>query len=224
MAAPDGSFCGWRLGWEGPVRFSRLLGQPERVARRPSSMKHVANPETELLERCRDGDVDAFEELDRAHAGKLYGLATRMVGSRGEAEDLLQEIFLLAYRRLDTFKGDAKVSTWLYRIAVNRCLDHLRSRGAKMAQAMTALDEGHAAHGSVDASSSAVHRVDLERAIARLPDGYRAAFVLHDVEGLQHREIAVLLGVSEGTSKSQVHKARLRLRTLLTPALPAVAR
>ena len=136
-------------------------------------MTHVANPETELLERCRDGDVDAFEELYRAHAGKLYGLATRMVGSRGEAEDLLQDIFLLAYRRLDTFKGDAAVSTWLYRIAVNRCLDHLRSRGAKMAQAMTALDEGHAAHGSVDASSSAVHRVDLERAIARLPDGYR---------------------------------------------------
>ncbi len=213
MAAPDGSF-----------RVVRARsGQPKRVARRPSSMTHVANPETELLERCRDGDVDAFEELYRAHAGKLYGLATRMVGSRGEAEDLLQEIFLTAYRRLDTFKGDAAVSTWLYRIAVNRCLDHLRSRGAKMAQAMTALDEGYAAHGSVDRSSSAVDRVDLERAIARLPDGYRAAFVLHDVEGLQHREIAVLLGVSEGTSKSQVHKARLRLRTLLTPALPAAA-
>ncbi len=160
--------------------------------------------------------MDAFEELYRTNAGRLYGLATRMLGSRSEAEDLLQEVFLVAYRRLGTFKGDAALSTWLYRIGVNRCVDHLRSKSAKMADATTAFEEGHAPRNRGDAAAAAVRRIDLERAIARLPDGYRAAFVLHDVEGLQHREVAARLGVSEGTSKSQVHKARLRLRELLT--------
>ncbi len=176
----------------------------------------MASPDTELLERCRSGDMDAFEELYRTNAGRLYGLATRMLGSRVEAEDLLQEVFLVAYRRLGTFKGDAALSTWLYRIGVNRCVDHLRSKSAKMADATTAFEEGHAPRNRGDAAAAAVRRIDLERAIARLPDGYRAAFVLHDVEGLQHREVAARLGVSEGTSKSQVHKARLRLRELLT--------
>ena len=180
-------------------------------------MKNVLSSEAELLERCRDGDMDAFEELYRAHAGRLYGLATRMVGSRVEAEDLLQEIFLLAYRRLGTFKGDAALSTWLYRIAVNRCVDHLRSKGAKMADVTTELADDHPVpRGRTDAASAVVGRIDLERAIASLPEGYRTAFVLHDVEGLEHREIAALLGVSEGTSKSQLHKARLRLRKVLT--------
>ena len=180
-------------------------------------MKKVLSSDAELLERCRRGDMDAFEELYQAHAGRLHGLATRLLGSRVEAEDLLQEIFLLAYRRLETFKGDAALSTWLYRIAVNRCVDHLRSRGAKMADATTELDDNRSVPGErTDAGSAAVGRIDLERAIASLPEGYRAAFVLHDVEGFEHREIAALLGVSEDTSKSQLHKVRLRLRQALT--------
>ena len=138
-----------------------------------------------------------------------------MCGIRADAEDLLQEIFLLAYRKLPEFRGDSSVGTWLYRLAMNRCLDHLKSRHARASGATTTLDE-ETMPSRKQTGDAGINRLDLERAIARLPDGARAAFVLHDVEGFQHQEIAAILGISEGTSKSQVHKARLRLRALLT--------
>jgi RNA polymerase sigma-70 factor (ECF subfamily) len=172
-----------------------------------------------LVERCRRGDLAAFEELYRAHAGRLYSVACRMVGNPADAEDLLQEIFLAAHRKLDSFRGESALGTWLYRLATNLCLDHLRSRAARTNQLTDALDDEPAL---ADASSRGLadrtlSRMDLERALAQLPEGCRAAFVLHDVEGLEHREVAEVLGIAEGTSKSQVHKARLRLRTLLKP-------
>ena len=141
-----------------------------------------------------------------------------MCGTRTDAEDLLQEIFLLAYRKLPEFRGDSSVGTWLYRLAMNRCLDHLKSRQTRSSGATTPLDEATMPSRKV-AGDGGIKRIDLERAIARLPEGARAAFLLHDVEGFQHQEIAAILGVSEGTSKSQVHKARLRLRALLDAAV-----
>jgi RNA polymerase sigma-70 factor, ECF subfamily len=141
-----------------------------------------------------------------------------MCGTRADAEDLLQEIFLLAYRKLPEFRGDSSVGTWLYRLAMNRCLDHLKSRQTRASGATTPLDE-QTMPVSKRGGDGGIKRLDLERAIARLPEGARAAFLLHDVEGFQHQEIAGILGISEGTSKSQVHKARLRLRTLLTASL-----
>ncbi len=140
-----------------------------------------------------------------------------MCGTRADAEDLLQEIFLLAYRKLPEFRGDSAVGTWLYRLAMNRCLDHLKSRQGRAFAATTTLDEETMPCRNV-AGDGGIKRIDLERAIARLPEGARAAFLLHDVEGFQHDEIAAILGISQGTSKSQVHKARLRLRALLTAA------
>ncbi|MGH9408833.1 MAG: RNA polymerase sigma factor [Vicinamibacterales bacterium] len=174
--------------------------------------------ELALVERCRRGELGAFEELYRAHAGRLYGLAYRMLGNQADAEDLLQDIFLSAHRKLDTFRGDAALGTWLYRLAMNQILDHLRSRAARTGSQTDGLDD---ASVLADASSArladrAIDRIDLERAMAELPEGCRAAFVLHDVEGLEHREVADVLGIAEGTSKSQVHKARLRLRKLLS--------
>ena|SRR5688572_21361726 len=141
-----------------------------------------------------------------------------MCGTRADAEDLLQEIFLLAYRKLPEFRGDSTVGTWLYRLAMNRCLDHLKSRQTRLSGATTPLDE-EVMPGPRGIPDTGVSRLDLERAIAKLPQGARAAFVLHDVEGFQHHEIATILGISEGTSKSQLHKARLKLRALLTAAL-----
>ena len=138
-----------------------------------------------------------------------------MCGTRADAEDLLQEIFLLAYRKLPEFRGDSTVGTWLYRLAMNRCLDYLKSRHTRANSATTTLDE-EVMHGPVRISDGGFTRLDLERAITRLPEGARAAFLLHDVEGFQHHEIAAILGITEGTSKSQVHKARLKLRGLLT--------
>lgn len=162
--------------------------------------------------------MPAFEELYRQHSARLFNLAWRMCGTRADAEDLLQEIFLLAYRKLPEFRGDSAVGTWLYRLAMNRCLDHLKSRQTRASGVTTELDE-ETMPGPKLVADGGLRRIDLERAIARLPEGARAAFVLHDVEGFQHHEIATILGISEGTSKSQVHKARLKLRALLTAAL-----
>lgn len=173
--------------------------------------------EVALIERCRRGDLGAFEELYRLHAGRLYSVALRLVGNAADAEDLLQEIFLAAHRKLDTFRGESALGTWLYRLATNLCLDHLRSRSGRSRQVTDALDDeaGLLDTSSVTLAEQTVTRMDLERALARLPEGCRAAFVLHDIEGLEHREVAEVLGVAEGTSKSQVHKARLKLRVLL---------
>jgi RNA polymerase sigma-70 factor (ECF subfamily) len=180
----------------------------------------VRAADLELAQRCRDGDAAAFEEIYRAHAGRLYNLLFRMAGSAQDAEDLLQEVFLHAYRKLASFRGDSTLGTWLYRLAVNHCLDVLRGRQKKMQRATDSLDEEGASEPAavMPVVPTAVSRLDLDRAIARLPEGCRAAFVLHDVEGFEHQEVASLMGISQGTSKSQVHKARMKLRALLSGA------
>lgn len=171
-----------------------------------------------LAERCRAGDVEAFEALYRDHASRLFGLTVRMLGNRTDAEDMLQDIFLTAHRKLPSYRGDARLGTWLFRLATNLCLDHLRSKAARMSQATSSLDDDGAAEPASPSPGpvvGTVQQIDLERAIAQLPPGCRAAFLLHDVEGFEHREVATMLGISEGTSKSQVHKARLKLRVAL---------
>jgi RNA polymerase sigma-70 factor, ECF subfamily len=177
----------------------------------------VRRADLELAKRCRNGDADAFEELYRQYAGRLFSLTSRMAASPQEAEDLLQEVFLHAYRKLGSFRGDSSLGTWLYRLGMNQCLDHLRGRHAKMNQTTDSLDDDAAEEPAspMSATPIAVNRIDLERAIGKLPAGCRAAFLLHDVEGFEHREVATILGVSEGTSKSQVHKARMKLRAML---------
>jgi len=173
--------------------------------------------ELDLVDRCRRGELGAFEELYRAHSGRLFSLAVRMLGNPADAEDQLQEIFLSAHRKLESFRGESALGTWLYRLAMNQILDHVRSRAARTGQMTDGLEDASllADGRSRRLAESAINRIDLERALAELPEGCRAAFVLHDVEGLEHREVAEVLGIAEGTSKSQVHKARLRLRALL---------
>jgi RNA polymerase sigma-70 factor, ECF subfamily len=169
-----------------------------------------------LVDRCRRGDPAAFEEIYRRHAPRVYSLAYRLTGSLADAEDLLQEAFLLVHRKLDSFKGDAALGTWIYRLSTNCCVDFLRSRQHREDQATGTLDEALPPMPAPRAGRVLrVEHLDLERAIARLPPGYRSAFVLHDVEGFGHNEVAAMLGIAEGTSKSQVHKARMRLRDLL---------
>jgi len=183
----------------------------------PSKAVRVSRPpenDDDLVERCRAGDGDAFEELYRLHSPRIYSLTCRMTGSPQEGEDLLQDIFLHVHRKLGSFRGDAALGTWLYRLAMNQCLDFVRSRQARMKVVTGGFDED-GSNEPVAARDMPVARLDLERAVQRLPDGYRAAFVLHDVEGLDHKQIAGLLGISEGTSRSQVFKARLKLRALL---------
>ena len=176
----------------------------------------VRSADVELVERIRSGDGAAFEALYRQHASRLYNLASRMTGAKGEADDLLQDIFLLAYRKIGSFRGESSLGTWLYRLAMNHCLDVLRSRQTRMGQQTESLDEPDADPvASPVPILSEVNRIDLERAIASLPPACRAAFLLHDVEGFGHQEVGTMLGVSDGTSKSQVHKARMRIRGYL---------
>jgi RNA polymerase sigma-70 factor (ECF subfamily) len=189
-------------------------GQLPRHALTSKGSGEVNSPDLELANRCRSGDVAAFEELYRTHSGRLFNLTFRMVGAEA-AEDLLQEVFLLAHRKLGGFRGESTLATWLYRLATNHCLDHLRGRQTQMGRVTDSLDDDGAAEPVSEGPIGPITRMDLERAIERLPAGCRAAFLLHDVEGFEHREIAGILGVAEGTSKSQVHKARMKLRGLL---------
>jgi len=179
----------------------------------------------DLIARCQAGDVEAFEALYRQHAARLYTLACRMAGSPEDGEDLLQEIFLQVHRKLGSFKGDSAVGTWLYRLALNHCLDFVRSRQAKMNKLTETLDADTSFEPTARRDTP-IARLDLERAVERLPEGCREAFVLHDVEGFDHKEVGRLLGIAEGTSKSQVFKARMKLRSLLRgkPQSPASPR
>lgn len=166
-----------------------------------------------LVARVRAGDPDAFEALYRRHAAPIFGLVLRMLRNRADAEDLVQEIFLQAHDKLSSFEGRSAFGTWLYRLGVNRCLDYLRSRGAKEQSRTDALTETFPGRRS----PSGTRRLELERAIGELPPSSRAAFLLHDVEGYEHQEVGEMLGIAVGTSKSLVHRARMKLRGRLNP-------
>ena len=178
--------------------------------------------EAEAIRRAQQGDADAFERIYRLHNRRVYALCLRMVGNTAEAEDLAQEAFLQLFRKIATFRGESAFSTWLHRLSVNVVLMRLR----KKTLAETSLDETADADeessgprkdvGGPDLRlSGSVDRVNLERAGEKLPPGYRSIFVLHDVQGYEHNEIAAIMKCSIGNSKSQLHKARMRLRQLL---------
>ena len=169
--------------------------------------------EEEVIERCKNGDLQAFEALFKQFGRRLHGLCLRMSGNSADAEDLMQEIFVLVLTKIKTFRGEAKFSTWLYRLAVNTCISQLRKRRP----ASTTFDEGDfEAVGVSSDPEPVVRRATLKRAIAGLPVGYRTAVILHDVQGYKHREIAAMRGISVGASKSQLFKARRVLRGVLS--------
>ena len=170
-----------------------------------------------LAQRAAGGDMEAFEELFRLHRRLVYGLCLRMTQDVSEAEDVTQEVFVLLFRKIGGFRGEASFTTWLHRLTVNQVLMRFRKNKARREDALE--DEEPQAHESVrpnsPRASQLIDRVALEAAIAKLPPGYRAAFILHDVEGYEHEEVARILGCAVGTSKSQLHKARTKLRKLL---------
>ena len=174
----------------------------------------TGSTDRELVARCQAGDTGAFESLYTQHAARLFTLASRLAGSAEDGEVLLQEIFLQVHRKLGSFKGDSALGTWIYRLALNHCLDYVRSRQAKMSKITETLD-ADTSFEPMARRDTPIARMDLERALERLPDGCREAFLLHDVEGFDHKEVGSLLGIAEGTSKSQVFKARAKLRVLL---------
>jgi RNA polymerase sigma-70 factor (ECF subfamily) len=177
--------------------------------------------EAEAIKGCLARDQDAFEALYAMHRRRVYSLCLRMVNNVGEAEDLAQEVFMQLFRKISTFRGESAFSTWLHRLAVNVVLMHLRRKGLnEISLDEDAEDDSQELpkkeYGGEDLNLlGAVDRAALEKAIGELPRGYRTIFVLHDVEGYEHNEIADLIGCSIGNSKSQLHKARLKLRDSL---------
>jgi RNA polymerase sigma-70 factor (ECF subfamily) len=177
--------------------------------------------EAEAIQKAQAGDAASFEMLYALHKRRVYSLCLRMLGNVAEAEDLTQEAFLQLYRKIGTFRGDSAFSTWLHRLAVNVVLMHLRKKGLPQVSLEETLEPSQEDGPRKDIGardltlSGSVDRVTLERAIENLPPGYRLVFVLHDVEGYEHNEIAGMLECSIGNSKSQLHKARMKLRDLL---------
>jgi len=171
----------------------------------------------ELARASSAGDTDAFEQLYRRHFRRVYALCFRMLGNPTEAEDLTQDVFTHLFNKIGSFRGESAFTTWLHRLTVNQVLMYFRRKGARPE---FTTEEGETPVQIVTGTGNPdrmpiIDRIALERAITQLPPGYRTVFVLHDVEGHDHDEIASMLGVSEGTSKSQLHKARLKLRQLL---------
>ena len=171
----------------------------------------------ELAQKSAAGDMEAFEELYRRHFRRVYAISLRMTNNPDEAEDLSQEIFIQLHKKIGSFRGDSAFTTWLHRLTVNQVLMHFRRRKSRPE---FTTDEGETPIQIVRGTENqnkmpVVDKIILENAISKLSPGYRSVFILHDVEGHEHGEIAEILGISEGTSKSQLHKARLKLRQLI---------
>jgi len=176
-------------------------GRTEELAREAAEVAAAA-----------EGDTEAFERLYRAHVGRVYSLACRLAGS-ADADELTQDVFVRAWQKLGTFRGESKFGSWLYRLAVNVIYGRLRSKSAERRRRVDTEIPLQRARARRDAAEI---RLDFDVAIERLPDGAREVFVLHDVEGYKHREIADMVGITAGTSKSQLHRARMLLRSHMT--------
>src|SRR5436305_14934567 len=177
--------------------------------------------EADAIRLAQGGDAAAFEFLYELHSRRVYALCLRMVGNPSDAEDLMQEAFLQLFRKVATFRGESAFSTWLHRLAVNVVLMHLRKKGLPEVSLEESMEPQQEDGPKKDIGTrdnllaGSIDRVNLERAIESLPPGYRIIFVLHDIEGYEHNEIAEMMGCSIGNSKSQLHKARMKLRDLL---------
>jgi RNA polymerase sigma-70 factor, ECF subfamily len=176
-----------------------------------------ASSDLTLAQSATKGNMFAFEELYNRHHRRVYSLCLRMLQNTHEAEDLTQEVFIQLYRKIGSFRGDSAFTTWLHRMTVNQVLMHFRKRTVKFEKT---TEEGETPVQIVTGTENQdkmpiVDKIALDSAIEQLPEGYKKVFVLHDVEGYEHEEVARILGCSVGTSKSQLHKARLKMRKLL---------
>lgn len=183
------------------------------VTATPDLPAAAADDDFTLVDQARRGRLAAFEQLYRRHHGRIYAVCLRLHRNPGDAEDALQESFIQAWERLTDFRGESTFGTWLYRIAVNTTLGRLRASGRRDKH-LQAVDDGELEQFAAPPSDHGV-TMDIEAAIATLPDGARTVLVLHDIEGYGHAEIAAMTGIAVGTSKAQLHRARRLLRQRL---------
>jgi RNA polymerase sigma-70 factor (ECF subfamily) len=189
------------------------------IAPSMSSEPRALTGEAAVVARAQRGDVDAFEILYKTHAGRVYALCLRLTANGTRARELTQDVFVRAWEALPEFRGEANLTTWLHRIAVNAMLMQQRSdkrRAARVALADDDTDDSDAALQGATAPEDVATAIDLERAIASLPPGVRRAFILHDVEGYSHEEIAEMTGLAAGTLRAQLHRARQLLMRALS--------
>ena len=179
----------------------------------------------DVVKRAQQGDAAAFEHIYRLHSRRVYSLCLRMAGNPTDAEDLTQDVFLQVFRKISTFRGESAFSTWLHRMSVNIVLMRFRKK-PKGETSLTVANHDEGSSGPAKEFGGAdlrldgvIDRVALQAAISELAPGYRAMFILHYVQGYKHNEIARILGCTTGNSKSQTHKARIRLRELLRKTL-----
>jgi len=168
---------------------------------------------TDVIKKAQDGDESAFADLYKAHCGRVHALCLRLAGEAQAARELTQDVFVRVWEALPSFRGESAFTSWLHRLAVNVFLTNRRTSGRRERRVFTLA--GPETLESPRESSPEGLRIDLETAIGRLPEGARTVFVLHDIEGYQHGEIARMIGVAEGTSKAQLFRARRLLREAL---------
>lgn len=201
-----------------PVFHSEQGVKIDEVAFSPNASIDVGTAkDIELAKVASQGNMAAFEEIYKRHHRRVYSVCLRMLQNTSEAEDLTQDVFIQLYRKIGSFRGDSAFTTWLHRMTVNQVLMHFRKRTVKYEKT---TEEGETPVQIVSGTSDPgrmriVDKIALDNAIEQLPKGYKSVFVLHDVEGFEHEEVARILGCSVGTSKSQLHKARLKLQRLL---------
>jgi len=179
-----------------------------------------SNIDLELVRRCRKGERKAQFELYQLYKDRVFNIAYRMANSQQDAEDITQMAFMRVFKKIDSFRGDSALSSWVYRLTVNVCINHFRKEKKKRALVVNELSEQGTNLKMLKTNEQAPKmKPFLEKAIRALPAGYRMIFVLYDIEGYKHEEIAEIMNISEGTSKSQLHKARRELRQFLEPYL-----
>ena len=209
-------------GWPQP----KAVWQRKKASFDLNTTQPAAMTEAEIIGKAQAGDVHSFEALYDRHKRRIFSLCLRMTRNYAQAEDFTQDAFVQLYRKIASFRGESAFSTWIHRIAVNIVLMHLRKKGLPEVSLEEVLEpqqddsprreiatKDNTLHGSID-------RMVLEKALEDLPPGYRIIFILHDIEGYEHNEIGEILGCSIGNSKSQLHKARMKLRTLLPLRCP----
>lgn len=175
----------------------------------------------DVLESCKRGDRSSFRELYNLYKNRIYSTCHRMLGNAQDAEDAAQETFIKVFRSIGKFRGDSSIHTWIYRIAANTCIEHLRKRKNKPYH--ESIDDPDETSPTISDSGTPVSvRLIIEREIEQLTEGYKTVFVLHEIDGFKHREIAKMLNISEGTSKSQLSAAKAHLRKQLIPYLEVI--
>lgn len=196
------------------IRKLRTEAEPREAKAQPITKE---TPDIELTRLSAEGNLEAFEMLYQKYHRRAYSLCLRMTNNASEAEDLTQEAFIQLFRKAGSFRGDSAFTTWFHRLVVNQVLMHFRKRSVKNEKTTEdgEMPERLVPQPKLKANLPILNRIDINKAIGELPPGYRSVFILHDIEGFEHSEVARILGISVGTSKSQLHKARLKLRGML---------